>query len=327
VRLFGAEFLPPPPGLFGPGHDPADYKLSQWARPVASEAEVTPGAVVLVGFPMEEGVRRNGGRPGASLAPRVIRQALYRLSAHDPEAGRPLAPWRLLDLGDLVLEPAGLEEAQAVLGQLVAALFRRRAIPVILGGGHETAFGHFLGHAECHRSPLILNVDAHLDVRERFGGLGHSGSPFRQALESPLPPRGYAVTGLEPAANSPGHAEWARARGASLRWLHEVADLPDAGVEGLLAGGEGPVMATIDIDAFHAGAAPGCSAPSPAGLTARQAVTLARVLGASPRVLSLDLVEVSPPLDLDGRTARLAALILWNFLATIARRPTPPEPC
>ena len=140
---------------------------------------------ILVGFPVDEGVRRNGGRPGAAGAPAAIRQALYRLT---PAPGEFDAFTDLVrhtaDLGDL--EPAGdLEADQDALGNLLAPHLARGAVAIVLGGGHETAYGHFLAYARRGRRIHILNWDAHPDVRPLVDGRGHSGSPFRQALEHP----------------------------------------------------------------------------------------------------------------------------------------------
>src|SRR5580692_11367060 len=61
--------------------------------------------VVLLGCPQDEGVRRNGGRPGAAKAPDAIRQFLYRLVI--PGAVR------LFDLGNTLIQPT-LEETHAM---------------------------------------------------------------------------------------------------------------------------------------------------------------------------------------------------------------------
>jgi arginase family enzyme len=37
-------------------------------------------------------------------------------------------------------------------------------------------------------------------------------------------------------------------------------------------------------------------------------------------VSSFELVEISPPLDRDGQSARWAALTVWQFLAGLASR-------
>src|ERR1700692_1787815 len=51
-------------------------------------AALRPGRAVLIGFPQDEGVRRNGGRIGAAEAPGEIRGWLYRLTPGDPPEGR-----------------------------------------------------------------------------------------------------------------------------------------------------------------------------------------------------------------------------------------------
>src|SRR5205085_9502595 len=132
-----------------------------------------------------KGVRRNGGRPGAAEAPAAIREALFRLT---PDAEHADAFTRLLqstcDLGDIVVS-RDLEADQERLAAVLAPHLARGAIAIILGGGHETAYGHFLGHAQAQRRVAILNWDAHPDVRPVEDNQGHSGTPFRQALEHP----------------------------------------------------------------------------------------------------------------------------------------------
>src|SRR5215472_2184456 len=60
-----------------------------------------PGRPVLLGFPQDEGVRRNQGRPGTAAAPAEIRHWLYRLTPWDAAKGENLATLDLLDLGDV----------------------------------------------------------------------------------------------------------------------------------------------------------------------------------------------------------------------------------
>lgn len=104
-----------------------------------------PGQPVLIGFPEDEGIRRNGGRPGASLAPGEIRHWLYRLTPVHPAENAGLADFHLVDLGNLRIS-ANLEQNQWALGEVVAHVLSCRAVPIVLGGGHETAYGTYLGH-------------------------------------------------------------------------------------------------------------------------------------------------------------------------------------
>src|SRR5207302_6849163 len=82
-----------------------------------------PGRPVLIGFPQDEGVRRNGGRVGAAEAPREIRRWLYRLAPWDCETDSDLAALGPLDLGNVRID-SDLEQTQAALGEVVGAVLR-----------------------------------------------------------------------------------------------------------------------------------------------------------------------------------------------------------
>jgi len=74
-----------------------DPRLGDLIRAIdLSKLESNPGeasatlkdAVVLVGFPWDEGVRRNGGREGASEAPSTVRKLMPRIGTlKNPELG------------------------------------------------------------------------------------------------------------------------------------------------------------------------------------------------------------------------------------------------
>ena len=288
---------------------PSDPRLGDWLRDAGLEARTR---VALLGFPSDEGVRRNGGRPGAALGPAAIREALYRMTpdARDPAPFEALLD-RAADLGDLEVT-GDVEADQARLGQRVGALLEAGVVPVVLGGGHETAFGHFLGHVEAGRSVWALNWDAHADVRPLEDGRAHSGSPFRQMLDHPSGRcAGYTVAGLLPWRMAAAHA----AVPDRVVW---AGDLTAEAARDLVAGLDAPALASFDLDAVDA--APGVSAPGVGGLPVGVWLGAAEACGRSPRVASVDVVELNPLHDADGRTATLAALTVWHVLRGLARR-------
>lgn len=275
---------------------------------------------VIAGFPVDEGVRRNGGRAGAADGPVAIRAALRRLT---PDVAN-LEPFADLvrhtrDLGDV--GPTGtLDTDQGRLADLLAPHLAAGAFAIVLGGGHETAYGHFLarlrGDGE-EAAPLrVLNWDAHPDVRPLQGGLGHSGSPFRQMLEHPVRPAArYVVAGLQPYAVAAAHLAYVGAHGAA----HMAADLTPDRVAPLYEA-ERPTLVSFDLDAVDAAYAPGVSAPAVGGLDAATWLRAAYLAGRTPSVRSIDVVELAPSYDADGRTARLAALTVWHVLRGLAAR-------
>lgn len=275
-------------------------------------------ACVLVGFPSDAGVTLNGGREGAAAAPQAIREQFYRFTP-DAAAARRFTSLleRINDIGDVVLEE-GLESNQEALGQVVAPMLKNGAVPIILGGGHETAFGHFLGHVYAGRSVSVLNWDAHPDVRPWSEGHPHSGSPFRQMI---LHLSGscirYTVAGLLPHQVSRAHVDWILERDGTVHWR---SDLSGSVVSELYRDLEGPAMVSFDLDAVDQAHAPGVSAPATGGMDVTTWLHAAFEAGRHPAVASMDIVELNPRFDVDGRTARLAALTVWTFLRGLSER-------
>jgi formiminoglutamase len=318
---------PVPDSLFGGQPNLDDPRLGQIVRRWQGGAfEATAAQAVLLGFACDEGVRRNRGRIGAAQAPTAIREQLFRFTTWDPLSDVDLATLEVWDLGTLRVG-ANLEEGQDRLGELVAEILSAGAVPVILGGGHETAFGHYLGYAKAKLDCAILNVDAHLDVRP-FPQGSHSGSPFRQAMQHkphPLKPGCYAVIGAQRQAVAREHCEFVHNHDGRIHWLEEYSEPAAVGevfsTELKLLGQQANgVLVTIDADAFSQADVPGVSAPSPVGLDGRVGPELARRAGTDSRVRSLEIVEVNPEYDRDNQTARWGALCVRQFLVGLASR-------
>src|SRR5205807_1396694 len=88
----------PPVDLVRRADDPRLGEITErWRGDLSA---LRPGRPVLVGFPQDEGVRRNHGRPGAAQAPQRIRHWLARLSPWDGENDVDLSALAPLDAGD-----------------------------------------------------------------------------------------------------------------------------------------------------------------------------------------------------------------------------------
>ena len=279
----------------------------------------SPTEVVLIGFPSDEGVRRNGGRVGAARAPELIRSIFKRLTPHPEHFDDHVAVLSSMhDVGDVDVS-GDLEADQQLLGSLVGSVLGSNQIPVIIGGGHETSFGHVLGYDQLRQKVSIINWDAHPDVRPLKDGRSHSGSPFRQALELG---RGtvldYTVAGLQPQHVAREHLQYINSRKSAWFWAEE---LDRVAVQGIFHGVTKSTMVSIDMDVVNQAYAPGVSAPTAGGITDRQLFEIAYQAGLHPLVRSIDVVEVNPEYDQDMRTVRLAAMALWWFTLGLAKRP------
>lgn len=274
---------------------------------------------VIIGFPSDKGVTINGGRAGASDAPHAIREQLYKLTlnAENHTAFVDLVS-RCTDLGNINI-CYEVEKDQHQLGEVVAKYLEQDIVPIILGGGHETAFGHFLGYAKAGLKTSIFNLDAHTDVRPLKEGKAHSGSPFRQVIEHESEcGEMYLVAGLQPQSVAQSHLHYIKESGGEYL-LRDETNITS--ISGLFHQHESErLMVTFDMDVVDQSQAPGVSAPCVNGLPSDLWLTAAYLAGRNEQVASFDLSEVNPRHDRDNQTAKLAALTIWNFLLGVSER-------
>ncbi len=317
------ELVPRPDDVLRRADDPRLGEVVAFWR--GDPADLVPGRAVLVSFTQDEGVRRNHGRAGAAVAPHEIRHALYRLTPYNGQHDVNLADLPPLDVGAVRIAGT-LEDTQVALAEVVRGILEMGAVPVVLGGGHETAYGHYLAYLGAHRPVGIVNLDAHLDVRPTLAGHGHSGSPFRQAMEhptEPLPGNRYVCLGAQPHSIGREHLRYLRERGGTVAWANEVKgglrERLGKEIDRLAASGC-HVYVSLDADVVRAADVPGVSSPNLLGLAGAEVIDCAYHAGLSSPVSSFDLVEINPHHDPEGLSVRWAALAVWYFLIGLAQR-------
>lgn len=300
--------------LFFTKNDREDPRLGELAS-ASTIATVKPGEVALWGAPDDEGIRMNGGRLGAALAPDAIRRAFYKMT---PPPRGPFSK-TIHDLGNLVIE-GSLAERHERVREISRELHSRGALTISLGGGHDYGFPDAAGFLDRYakQEPLVVNFDAHLDVRPTEKGF-HSGTPFRRILEAFPQAFEFWELGLQPQCNSRAHADWAEAQSAKLVFLE---DMRVSGPEVFFPETDRrrPCFLSLDLDVFSSKEAPGCSASYASGLLLEDFLPWLRFFIQSFDVRGIGFYEVSPPLDTDARTSKLAALILFHALRALAQK-------
>jgi formiminoglutamase len=276
--------------------------------------------VALLGFSSDEGVKRNQGRVGAAQGPRELRKACASFAAH-------FVPYfKLVDAGDVSCLQGNLEEAHKHLQVHVAEILTSGFLGVVLGGGHEVAYGHFLGittHLQRVRPTArlgVINIDAHFDLRKRPEGPS-SGTPFLQMADWCQENEmdfNYLALGIQEQSNTKALFDTADRLGVEYvfakevqmhRWL-ELEEKINLFLEKVDV-----VYLTIDLDAFAAPFAPGVSAPAGNGLMPEVVFAIVERLMSSGKVLSADIAELNPVLDIDNRTAKLGAALIYEIVA------------
>lgn len=273
--------------------------------------------VSILGFPSDEGVRRNNGRVGAAAGPAAIRQGYGKLHAHlDPKR------IRVADLGDIPVREGDLESAQAAFREMVRRVHGdHNAVSIGLGGGHEIAYAHAPGLLDAYPNDRIglLNLDAHLDLRAYSESGSTSGTPFLQILDEAAAAKRhvpYLVIGLQPQATPAVLFETARRTKTGIVMAEEMHQSPKwhATLDGFVDSCDW-IYVSLDLDVMSAASAPGVSAPNPMGLDVAMVLqTLLHVMR-SGKVKAFDIAELNPTYDdANQSTARLAAAFLHRFI-------------
>jgi len=164
--------------------------------------------------------------------------------------------------------------------------------------------------------------------------------PFRALIEGGhLRADQFSVIGLGQFSNSKEHIEYLTSRGTTLVTAQDILDettiidrefIQVFSYEDVNAIDRFmPGFVSFDLDVIDGAHAPGVSAVNPMGLRPEHALAIARAAGHHPGVRHLDVMELSPPNDdpswndktrVPGRTARLAALIVLEFLSALRGR-------
>lgn len=267
--------------------------------------ESTDPAPVFVGFASDEGVKRNKGNAGAAEGPFKVRDKLAGLPYTD----------ELYDYGT-VMCTEDLESSQEVLGSAVADILNKKDFPLIIGGGHETLYGHYLGVREAHPDAKIavLNFDAHFDLR--IEPVATSGTMFYQILTKDTN-IDYFVMGIQHSGNTGTLFDTADALGVNYASMDDIRDskkISDYMFKAL--DNYDYVFATLCMDSVAEYAAPGVSMSSPNGFTPVEIHDMIARLAKLDNLISFDISEVAPALDEDGRTSALAASLFHKFLIT-----------
>lgn len=312
--------------LFYSRNDPKDRRLGELVHR-GKMSSVRDSDVVIIGVPEDRGILANKGRAGAAKGPDDVRRRLYKLT---PGFNMDLDRIRVIDAGNISTKGLTLEEVHLALQEAVSDAVSRGGIPLVIGGGHDLTYPGLAGLVQGARlkkdSLGLINVDSHLDVRTDENGI-NSGTSFYRALtqlpNKALSGSAFVEFGIQELYNSPYYYNWVKKQGGSVFTLKEVSErVMESFIQALsIVSKKGRTVAlSLDIDAVRSTEAPGASASNPSGLKAPELDKIAYLAGRSPQIRYLDIMEVSPPLDQDHRTASLAASSIFWFLRGLSER-------
>ncbi len=268
--------------------------------------------IAIVGYAVDEGVKRNNGRPGAASGPDIIRKKLGVLPVHHNEH------WEIMDCGSIFCKDENQEDSQELLATTIYHLLQKQWLPVIIGGGHDLSYGSHKGLSRFakERPCGIINFDAHFDLRKP-NPLPNSGTPFYQLMEENL--KHYCVIGIQKNANTSLLFNTADNLGVRYYTNDSIYDNRRQIFEEIehFIDEITFLHLSIDLDFFSSSIAPGVSAPSLFGPDFHTSWPLIYKVFQSSKLKVLDIAEYNPSYDIDNMTAQLAAGLVFRYLQTL----------
>lgn len=287
-------------------YEEIDLRLWQVVQEIKEAQEA--GGVCFVGYDTDDGVVRNLGRKGAESGSNAIRKAIQSF----PQ----LKGLKVYDYRNL--EKKSVEEAQKEYSEKIADVLKKGIFPIGLGGGHDIAYGSYLGIRKAHPDKKIgiINFDAHLDMRPYDKGRT-SGTSFKEIMDNDKNAQ-YAIVGFQKMGNTERLIKTAEA--------FNVLILEEECSEELIIKSLKEFIKKVDIvyvtfcmDVFDASTAPGVSAPVVMGLDPKKGKRLLRFLMETEKVVCVDFAEVNPVYDIDNMTARLAGCLIYEVMGHIKK--------
>jgi agmatinase len=275
------------------------------ARPFLAAGEYEQPAVILIGAPLD---LTESFRAGTAQGPSRIREVSDVLETYSPRLDADLAAVAFADWGDLELDAADMPTA---LGQ-IEAVYRSLpdgVLPIMMGGEHTVTIGAIRGLRARHPDLVVLQLDAHTDLRDVYEGCAVSHATVMRRIGDEIGLDHIAQFGLR----SGTREEFELAR--RCLWSGPELALPRATRDRIH---RRPVYVTIDIDVLDPSCAPGTGCPEPGGATFNELAAFLYSLQAF-RVVGLDVVEVLPAADVNDVTSAAAAKLIREAVLLFGR--------
>mgnify|MGYP001407643667 CR=1 FL=1 len=248
-------------------------------------------------------------RPGTRFGPAAIREVSHGLETYCPQLNLDLEDLAFADLGAVDIPFGAPEPVVAMVREATTAVLAQGLKPLMLGGEHSISSGAVAAVAERHPDLLLVQLDAHADLRDEWLGARHSHAcAMRRCLE--VLPSGDL---LQLAIRSGTKEEFSELQRTGRR-MADVATLGEA-----LASAQGrPIYLTVDLDWFDPAVLPGTGTPEPGGYRWQDFAELVDVLRPH-HLVAADVVELAPQLDGSGVSSVLAAKVTRSLLLLLGR--------
>ena len=272
------------------------------------------------------GVPWDGGttnRPGARHGPREVRNASSMIRLYHPVSLKsPYDKYNIADIGDCPVNPVNLDDSLNRIQKFYKNIKSSNTIPLSIGGDHLVSLP-ILRSLAADGPVGLFQFDSHSDTWDSYFG-GHKythGTPFRRAIEENLvDPKKYIMLGIRGSLYDPADMDWAKKKGVTIITIDDFHKMGFEKVMKIVNDilVDTPTYLTFDIDGIDPTFAPGTGTPEVGGFSVRESQLIIRDLKKI-NFIGADVVEVSPPFDLNNMTSLVGATMAFEILCVMTK--------
>ena len=293
--------------MTNPKAQPMDQSLFDDEGAIFMGAQRNPEGcrVALFGVPYDG---TTSFRPGTRFGPAAIREVSTGLETYCPQLDRDLEDIAYADIGAVEIPYGDPEPVVNAVRHATSTVLAAGLKPLMLGGEHSISSGAVAAVAEQHPDLVLVQLDAHADLRHEWLGARHSHAcAMRRCLEV-LPSQQL----MQIAIRSGTCDEFKELRRSGR--LISIQDFP----ERMNALRGRPIYLTVDLDWFDPAVMPGTGTPEPGGFVWNDFAAVINELN-NHRLIGADVVELAPQLDPSGISSVLAAKVTRSLLLLLAQ--------
>ena len=281
--------------------------------------------IAIIGIPYGTPASMEASRAPSSEAPAAIREESLRFGKYfdhpDLDFDGPILAGksiRIVDCGDVTMVAGDYAANSATATEAIRAIRAAGAVPIVLGGDHSIPIPVMRAYPDVG-SMSVVQFDAHLDYRDEVNGVREGlSSSIRRATELP-----YVGDIVQIGLRGIGSARTQDVQDSIDRGnvLVTASEMYGRDISETIAKlpASGNAYITFDMDAMDLPIAPGVNSPAFGGLDYWQATWLLKAVAERCTVVGMDMVEVAPRHDHRGMTSILAARLILNLVAAMAR--------
>jgi agmatinase len=294
---------------------------------VPHSTDPTGSLAAIIGVPFDAGTSTE--RVGSRGGPTAIRQQSLLLDPYQPPQTTysPIEKLRLVDCGDVALTPSVIDTSFQQAEAAARSILSAGAAPIGFGGDGMISLPLLRAAAASYDDLAVLHIDAHTDTYRSLGNAitdqYNTATTFTRAAEEKLvdTQSSYHV-GIRGTASQADVFEHTQSHGYTIISADELfsQNLTATAhrLKAELAGKS--VYLCFDMDFFDPSCAPGVCSPTWGGATAREGFEFLRGLSGID-IVAADINTVSPPHDVGGMTALLAANVTFEILTLLCDAP------